>query len=483
MKKFLKYALYVIGFFVLLGIVAYFTWFHNPHEHELWLDPVSVFEERAAHQGYLIANANVVDVESGSIVEKQNLLVIDDRIDHIFSGPLPDSLTQLYTVIDVSDRYIMPGLFDMHVHINSGGLLPPEVSNRKPALEQFLRYGVTSIYTLGGHGFNEEVTLDLRDKQQNKEILGPDIYMTGDFLTEPDGYPLTLLSMMLGVPVEEIDLDENGIIFFTENTDLDHILSEKKRKGINGLKIMLESNLGGNNPMPRLSNEMVKKATEKAPQYDLPVFIHVTRQQDMRDAVESGVNVIGHTVGNVVMEDDLALFEKMRVDSIYLTPTLSIAWMFQYTKDPVLLGDPFLMENSSKRTTRSLKNWPIRQMVLGDWDDEVFTYKETMPANFQLMHKAGVPIMMGTDAGNLAVIPGYSAHFELELMTRAGMSNAEALRSATTVPAHFLGIDQEAGNIAEGKQATFILLEKNPLEDIRNTRTLQRVMHRGTWIE
>ncbi|TVR86540.1 MAG: hypothetical protein EA411_09985 [Saprospirales bacterium] len=67
--------------------------------------------------------------------------------------------------------------------------------------------------------------------------------------------------------------------------------------------------------------------------------------------------------------------------------------------------------------------------------------------------------------------------------TRAGMSNAEALRSATTVPAKFLGIDQEAGNIAKGKQATFILLVKNPLDDIRNTRTLERVMHRGTWIE
>ncbi|TVQ49095.1 MAG: hypothetical protein EA362_05010 [Saprospirales bacterium] len=483
MKKFFKYLLYFIGFIFLLGIIAYFLWFHNPHEHSLVLDPVSVFAERSAHDGYLITNANIVDVETGSIIEKQHLLIVDDRIDYISGGELPDSLIQLYTLIDVNDQYILPGLFDMHVHINSGGILPPDESIRKSALEQFLRYGVSAIFTLGEHGFNEEVSLDLRNKQRNKEIIGPDMYLTGDFLTTTGGYPLILMAMMLGKSVEEIDLDENGLIEFTENTDLDYLFSKKKEKGVNGIKIMLESNLGGNNPLPRLSNDLVKKATETAAQFDLPVFVHVLRQTDLIDAVESGVNVIAHTAGDVVMENDIAIFEKMRDDSIWYTPTLSIAWMFQYTKDPVILKDPFLMENSSRRTTRSLENWPIRQLIMSEWGDEPFTYVENMYSNFQLMHRAGVPIMLGTDAGNLAVVPGYSAHLELEFMTHAGMSNIEALRSATIVPAKFLGKEEEVGTISEGKLANFLVLKENPLNDIRNTRSLQRVMHRGTWIE
>lgn len=483
MKTFLKFVFYLIGGLVVLGIIAYFVWFHNTHKHTLRLDPTIVFAQQANHQGYLITNANVVDVVSGSIIEKQHLLIIDDRINRIFSGAIPDTLTNYFTVYDAENQYIMPGLFDMHTHLNSGGLIPPDESIRKSALEQFIRYGITTIYTLGGHGFNEEITIELKRKQQNKEIVAPDMYATGDLLTATGGYPISILPLVLGKPIEAIDLKEVGVIEVTENTNFTDLFSEKKKKGIHGIKLMLESNIGGNNPEPRLTNALAKKAISTAANYDMPVFAHVSRQEDLQDAIQADVNVIAHTVGNEVMKNTPQLFEKMKADSIYYVPTLSIAWMFQFVKDPVLLNDSFLIENSSRRTTRSLENWPIRQLVMRDWGEETFKYNEVMSENFRLMHKAGVPIMMGSDAGNLAVIPGYSSHLELEFMTKAGMSNSEALRAATIVPAKFLGIDKESGTITSGKLATFIVLEKNPLEDIRNTRTLQRVMHRGVWIE
>lgn len=466
-----------------MGVIAYFTWFYNPHEHTLRLNPEKVFAQRADHQGYLLTNANIVDVESGKINPKQHLIIIGEQIEKIYSGNLPDSLTQIYTVIDLEGQYILPGLFDMHSHLNSGGLIPPDESIRKSALEQFVRYGVTTIFTLGGHGFNEEITIDLKNQQQKKQIIAPKIFATGDILTAPGGYPISFLPMMLGKPMEQIDLKESGILVINESEGIDDLLGNKKTKGLDGVKIMVESNLGGNNPQPRLSNALINKISQKSGEYNLPVFAHTSRASDFRNAVEANVNVIAHTVGSHVMENESPTFQKMRRDSIYYTPTLSIGWMFQFVKDPVLLDDPFLTEHSSRRTTRSLENWPIRQLVQSNWSEESMQNYKVMPQNLKLMYDAGIPIMMGSDAGNLAVIPGYSAHLEMGFMVDAGMATEDVLRSATIIPARFLRIDDRTGSIAEGKVASFMVLEKNPLEDIRNTRSLSRVMHEGFWIE
>jgi imidazolonepropionase-like amidohydrolase len=107
----------------------------------------------------------------------------------------------------------------------------------------------------------------------------------------------------------------------------------------------------------------------------------------------------------------------------------------------------------------------------------------SMLQNFTTFYEAGVPILMGTDAGNPSIIPGYSAHKELEFMVQQGMPTAEALLSATIKPARFLGLEDSIGSIAEGKVASIILLDRNPLEDVRNTRSIYRVMIEGYWIE
>jgi len=96
---------------------------------------------------------------------------------------------------------------------------------------------------------------------------------------------------------------------------------------------------------------------------------------------------------------------------------------------------------------------------------------------------AGVPILMGSDAGNPSVIPGYSAHNELKFMAEQGMSNINVLRSATIEAAKFLGIEASHSSIEEGKSASFLMLDNNPLEDITNSRSINRVMLEGYWME
>lgn len=159
--KYLKFVFIGVAILLLAGIVAYFAWFHNPYEHTLKLDPASVYSDRG--EGFILTNANIIDVESGSLSEAQHLFIRDGVIAGIFSGSVPDSLFDVYQAIDAEGRYIMPAMIDMHAHLNTGGLIPPDEAGRLMALEQYARYGVGLIFTLGGHGFNQEAT-----KQRNR---------------------------------------------------------------------------------------------------------------------------------------------------------------------------------------------------------------------------------------------------------------------------------------------------------------------------
>lgn len=481
MKTIFKVAAITIAVLIIAGVSAYFLWFRNPYEHTLRLDPSEVYQQNTP--GYLITEANIVDVRSGMVRENQSLLIRNGIIDQIFNGPIPDSLRDLYTVIDASDNYLLPGLIDMHAHLNSGGLIPPEPSTRLIALEQFAQYGVSTIFTLGGHGFDQQITADLIIQQKEHDVVGPRMFATGDILTSPGGYPIPMVPMMTGIPAEEIVLSEQGIITVTDDTDLNAIFSRKKELGLNGVKVMVESGLAGSSEEPRLSNEQLQNIIRSASIYDLPVFAHVSRQDDLEDAVNAGVDVIVHTVGDQVLTDAEAIFEKMKADSIYYLPTLSIAYMYQYTASAEILDDPFLKRFSSEKTDRSLENWPIRQLMVKTSGIDTETMKTTMLQNFQQFLDAGVPILMGSDAGNPSVIPGYSAHKELEFMAREGMSHAAVLRAATIDPARFLGIADITGSIDEGKEASFLMLEGNPLDDILNSRRIVRVMLEGYWIE
>jgi imidazolonepropionase-like amidohydrolase len=198
-------------------------------------------------------------------------------------------------MVDVKNRYLMPGMIDMHTYLNSGGLMPPDESIRPMALQQFARYGVSTIFTLGGHGFNEKVTAELKETQRKHEIVAPVILATGSILTASGGYIIPFVSGMTGLSKDEIDLDGQGIFSITDETDLDALFSKKKELALNGLKVMVESGLAGASEETRLSDKLTGKIVKKASYYKLRVFTHVTRIADLQDAVNEGLAVIFHT--------------------------------------------------------------------------------------------------------------------------------------------------------------------------------------------
>lgn len=292
-----------------------------------------------------------------------------------------------------------------------------------------------------------------------------------------------MISMMSGVSVDNIDVNEEGILMIDEGTDLELLISTQKEMGMKGIKVMVETGLGGGPVEPRISTELVRNIVEIASEYELIVFAHVSRQGDFEDAINAGVHVIVHTVGDQALTNAEPYFEIMREKSVYFTPTLSIAYIPRYVGTGEILDDPFMLQYSSDRTVRSLQNRLVNKLMLGTLKFDAESVEENMLHNFVLFQQAGVPVLMGADAGNPSVIPGYSAHRELEYMVAGGMTIADVLRSATIDPARFLGVGDTMGSIAEGKVASFLMLDRNPLENIRNSQSIHRVMLEGFWIE
>ena len=482
MKKVLGVVGALLVLIALLAAAAYLIWVRNTEQHALQLNAEDVYGSEVPTR-YLFEDVNVVDVEAGAILEGYYLLIDDGVISGVAAGPAPDSVKPRREVVAGEGRYVLPGLIDMHAHLNSGGLIGPDSMTSVVALEQFARYGVTTVYGLGGQGYNEQVTAEMMEGLRSRRLVGPRLFSTGNVLTAPGGYPIPFLSRVTGTPLEELNLPDLGIDVVTDTTDLDAKLRCKRALGMQGVKIMVESGLAGATEEPRLSTDLVAEICERSAELGLRTFAHVSRADDLEDAVAAGADVIAHVIADRKLTDAQALIERMRRDSVHMIPTLSVSRRFMSLSEPSLLDDPFLHRFSSARTIRSLENWPVRRMVLASLDFDPEEMLENSLYNFELLREAGIPMLMGADAGNPFVVPGYSSHQEMSLMAEAGMPNAEVLRAATIRAAQYLGIGEQTGSIEAGKEASFLMLDGNPLVDIEETRSIHRVMLEGYWVD
>ena len=167
--------------------------------------------------------------------------------------------------------------------------------------------------------------------------------------------------------------------------------------------------------------------------------------------------------------------ELMAKDTVYACPTLTDSRAYTIVKDSVA-SDPRFGSFPPDLKTR----WVDEARGMSDTDIAGLT--KLFPAALQLvgrMHRAGVPLLAGTDAGSLYDFPGFDLHNELALMVRAGLTPLEVLRTATVNPARALGMTASIGRVAPGMLADLVLLDADPLLDIRNTTRIARVVAAG----
>lgn len=355
-------------------------------------------------------------------------------------------------VVDITGRYIIPGLVNAHGHVGGTRGLEsgPEHFHREIILDQlalYARYGVTTVVSLGGDGVTD---IAVRREQENAAPDRARLFVAGPVLAPSS-------------PEEARTQVEQAAAL-----------------GVDWIKIRVDDNLGQGSKMPE---PVYRAVIETATAHDLPVAAHVVYLEDAHGLVEAGVRVLAHSVRDQAVDE--ALVAAMRERNVCLSPTLTREIStYIYRDRPAFFDDEFFLLTADTAVLQGLMD-SERQRRMRE-DRAALFWEAALPTaerNLNILADAGVRIAFGTDTGPIGRFQGYFEHVELWMMADAGLSPKRVLQAATGDAAACMGIDAELGTLTPGKWADFVILAQDPVADIRNTRTLESVWMAGSRVE
>jgi imidazolonepropionase-like amidohydrolase len=338
----------------------------------------------------------------------------------------------------VSGKTIMPGMINAHGHVgNVRGLsASPEFYTPEHVRHQlgvYARYGVTTVFSLGGDG---PVGVQVRDE---KPAGVARLFVAGPVIAQAD--PEAARRAVDGVKAMKADL----------------------------VKIRVDDNLGAGQKMPA---EAYRAAIARAHTQGLTVAAHIFYLKDATDVLSAGADLIAHSVRDAPV--DRAFIDELKARGACVCPTLmrDVA-TFVYESRPSFFDDPFFRREADLETMTGLQT-PQHQAA--NRSPSAVRYKaalEVAKANLKRLQDAGVRIAMGTDTGPVGRFQGYFEHLELEQMVAAGLTPMQAIVAATSDAARCMHVADRIGTLRPGLEADFLVLARNPLDDIRHTRSLE----------
>jgi imidazolonepropionase-like amidohydrolase len=422
--------------------------------------------QQARHDGVALVGATLIDGSGGPAVPDAAVVVRGGRVESVglrSTFQLPKRTLE----VDVSGRWIIPGLIDAHVH------LAPAASWAPP---RFLAWGVTTVRD--AHGGMGSPSLKRRFSKGTPE--GPRVYPAGAMI---DGLPATYLD---AIAVNSETEARKGV---------DRLVSA----GVDFVKVYT-----------RIDPPLLRAIVDESRAFNLRVTGHLG-MTDAVTAAKAGIASIEHLSGvpESASPNPSSLFtahyrgffpgwtaferrwasldsaalarvaNRLAESKITLIPTLVLHETLSRLDQPGLSRDPALQDVPEAQQ----RDWDVRGLIArAGWTEADFEAFRRSRANqdlfIRLFAAAGGRLAAGTDAANQMLVPGYSEHRELELLVRAGLTPREALRAATRNAAVLIGVDS-LGLLAPGKVADLLVLSKDPLVDILNTRAISAVMTRG----
>ena len=417
-------------------------------------------------QNLVITQVHVVSMENEKILTNQNVLVKNGKIQSILpSTSTLSSEWQSAPRIDGKGSFVFPGLAEFHAHLpvsNDGSTQLQEES-----MWLYLANGVVRIRSMLGHSSH----LELRERINSGKLMGPRIVISG-----PSFSATTVTD-----PQQAADR-----------------VREQKLAGYDHLKIH-----------PGLTLEEMSAIANAAKQEQIPFGGHVPLEVGIRNALQSGFKSVEHIDGymegllptsltidpntsgpfnlNLASQVDWSklpeLIQLTLAQGSYLAPTLTLfdryfgyipADTFRVAPEMKYLPGPLIQQwvNTKKQLERA-----------GMLDKEkVAPYLAFRRKLFLELHRAGIPMLMASDSPQVFNVPGFSIHHEIALMSEAGMSNLEILKTGSIVPAKYMGTESSWGQVKEGFDADFVLVENNPLLDLKTLQKPVGIVIRGQWI-
>ena len=398
----------------------------------------------------LLHVGNLIDTDSGEISKAMTIRIIGNKISEVTKGyanPKKDD-----EIIDLKQSFVLPGFMDMHVHLAQEYVPKAERESKiEPeyralfaanAASKTLMAGFTSVRNLGDGGME---TISLREAIRKGLAIGPRIFTSGKTIATTGGHG----DPTNGMPKDNYSppTPEEGVIDSPEEAI--KAVRQRYKDGTDGIKItatggVLSVAKSGENP--QFTNAELTAIIATANDYGLWTAAHAHGKEGMKRAVIAGINSIEH--GTYM---DQEVMDLMKARGTYYVPTIMAGdWVAKKAKIPNFF--PALVKPKAEKIGPQIQS------------------------TFAMAYKAGVKIAFGTDSGVSAHGDNWQ---EFILMTDAGMSNKDALKSATIETAKLLRVEDKLGQIKPGMLADIIAVQNDPIRDISTVKNVSFVMKDG----
>jgi hypothetical protein len=400
-----------------------------------------------------ITDVALVDVTHGATRSNQTVLISGNRIVGI--GPAATTrVPKGANVLNGSRKFLIPGLWDMHSHVVGFG---------PTSLKLYLAQGVTGVRDMGAERFAEAKAW--RDRIAAGELLGPRMRIASPIVENADWLAIVKrMGERAGTPWTLYER-----VGPTSAAEAVRWVDSVAALGPDHIKVR-------NWPSPEIGRALVERARQRG----LPVVGHGNEPFP-----RTGVATLEHHIWPPLTISEAArysLWRQLASNGVALVPTL-VTW-------PIRLDPPDAV--MARMSSGSVPGWQyVPPAARESWRNQLLQMKQEGPMDWPGIHrdemrnvaemqKAGMTLLAGTDSGAPLVLPGFSLHDELALLvTAAGLTPLEALQAATTSAARVVGVASSLGSIEVGKIADLVVLDANPLLDIRNTKQIDAVIANG----
>lgn len=396
-----------------------------------------------------IRHATVIDPATGTEEADRCIRIAGDTITSVSDcAPTPD-----VPALDARGRYVIPGLWDMHVH----AVWHPDVYER--FFEEFIDFGVVGIRDMGG---DLQVLQQARWFLEQPETIGPYLVAAGPFLDGPR------------------PINPSFSLALKTRDDGARAVRKVAKGGAEFVKLYT-----------LLPSDAALGAMAEAGRLGLPVVGHLPASMDVETAVRHGMSGIEHMaveIGGLCDLNDPAdpcadVFRLLRKARVSLTPTLIVRKRRAELDQRGILG----LSRVARMPDVVAQDWLDRReqaletLDVTAWQERRAQFRRERALTTRAIRE-GARVLAGTDAGDLFVPPGASLHDELTLLVEAGMTEMQALRAATADATAVLGL-ADRGVIRKGAKADLLVLGSDPLDDIQNTRDIDHVIIGGVVVE
>ncbi len=393
---------------------------------------------------FAFTGATLIDGSGANSITNGVLLIQNGRVKAI--GTKADIIIPENAIIqDVTGKFIIPGIINAHGHVGDvKGIEPGHYSteNIVSNLATYAHYGITTVVSLGGDKKEAELLRAITDTTATQRAR---LFIAGEVISGK-------------TPAEALA-----------------VVDRNHRMGVDFMKIRVDDQLG---TAPKMPEEIYRAVIHRSHQLGYKIATHLYSQDDARKLLEAGSDLLAHSVRDQPV--DAAFIQLLKEKKVGYCPTLTRELStFVYGDTAKFFSDPFFTREYDSLIIQPLKN-PARQLQVRN-SPSAKTYKQQLPTamtNLKTLSDQGVPIVFGTDSGMPARFMGYFEHLEMEMMAQAGLSPQQIITSATKNAAEYLGL-KDLGTLTPGHWADFLVLDADPLTDIRNGRKLAGVFIGG----